>query len=59
MLLCSKYAKSAGGAGSAARRRLIKLLYIVGSVVHIGACVWFYVGVNYKVEIPFSNSRNA
>ena len=53
VLLCSrKKSSSASGAGSAARRRLMKLLYIVSSVGHIGACVWFYVGANYKVKAP-------
>ena len=57
VLLCHQsggMTSSPNGAGSEARQRLIKLLYIIGCVCHIGACIWFYVGANYMVL--FSNN---
>ena len=34
---------------SSVRRRVQRLAYRLGLVVHLGACVWFYVGSQYQV----------
>jgi hypothetical protein len=41
-----------------ARDRLMKLAFVVFSVIHIGACIWFYIGSQYSVS-SLQNSRFA
>jgi hypothetical protein len=33
-----------------ARGRLMRLAFVVFSIIHIGACIWFYMGSQYAVS---------
>jgi len=46
--------KNSGGARSdeSARGRLMRLAFVVFSIIHVGACIWFYMGSQYARWFP-------
>ena len=46
----SRQSSKSGGGESTTAMRLIRLACIVIGIIHIGACIWFYIGSRYQVR---------